>query len=68
MDLIDVRITWTVVSFAVFLAIVAWAYSRGARQGFDEAAQLPFQEDLPATDRTVHGQQRQRNQAGASDE
>jgi cytochrome c oxidase cbb3-type subunit 4 len=42
MDLNDVRITWTVVSFLVFLAIVAWAYSRGARRGFDEAAQLPF--------------------------
>jgi cytochrome c oxidase cbb3-type subunit 4 len=42
MDLNDVRIVWTVASFLVFLAIVAWAYSRGARRGFDEAAQLPF--------------------------
>ena len=46
MDLDDVRIAWTVVSFLVFLAIVFWAYSRGARRGFDEAAQLPFQDEL----------------------
>jgi cytochrome c oxidase cbb3-type subunit IV len=45
MDLNDIRILWTVVSFFVFLAIVAWAYSAGARRGFDEAAQLPLLDD-----------------------
>ena len=44
MDINDIRITWTVVSFLVFLAIIAWAYSRGAQKGFDEAAQLPFRD------------------------
>jgi len=53
MDLNDVRIAWTVVSFLVFLAIVAWAYSRGARRGFDEAAQLPFQDELRPANRPV---------------
>jgi cytochrome c oxidase cbb3-type subunit 4 len=61
MDLNDVRIAWTVVSFLVFLAIVAWAYSRGARRSFDEAAQLPFL-DEPAG---AHGQ---RHNAGAQHE
>jgi len=44
MDINDIRITWTVVSFLVFLAIIAWAYSRGAQKGFEEAAQLPFRD------------------------
>jgi cytochrome c oxidase cbb3-type subunit 4 len=44
MDINDIRITWTVVSFLVFLAILAWACSRGAQKGFDEAAQLPFRD------------------------
>jgi len=44
MDINDIRIMWTVVSFLVFLAIIAWAYSRGAQKGFDEAAQLPFRD------------------------
>ena len=45
MDIVDIRIAWTVVSFLVFLAIVGWAYSRGARKGFDEAAQIPLLDD-----------------------
>jgi cytochrome c oxidase cbb3-type subunit 4 len=45
MDINDIRITWTVVSFLVFLAIIAWAYSRGAKKGFDEAALLPFRDE-----------------------
>ena len=32
----------TVLSFVVFLGIVAWAYGRGRRQAFDEAANAPF--------------------------
>jgi cytochrome c oxidase cbb3-type subunit 4 len=52
MDINDIRITWTVVSFLVFLAILAWAFSRGAKKGFDEAAQLPFRDqDGPAGNR-----------------
>lgn len=28
-----------------FLGIVAWAYSRNAKKGFEEAANLPFAEE-----------------------
>jgi len=45
MDINDIRIAWTLASAAVFLAIVAWAWSRGAQRGFDEAARLPFADD-----------------------
>ena len=36
---------WTVVALAAFAGIVAWAWSRRARRGFDEAARLPLDED-----------------------
>jgi cytochrome c oxidase cbb3-type subunit IV len=43
--------TWrslvTVLSFAGFLAIVAWAFSRRNQHSFDEAANLPFQDESP---------------------
>ena len=45
MDFVTVRIVWTVVTFAVFVAILVWAYSGRARSGFDAAAQLPFADD-----------------------
>ncbi|HUN92546.1 MAG TPA: cbb3-type cytochrome c oxidase subunit 3 [Burkholderiaceae bacterium] len=35
---------FTVVSFVSFIAIVAWAYSKGAKRGFESAAQLPFED------------------------
>lgn len=54
MDLMTVRIVWTVVSFAVFIAIMAWAYSERAGKGFDAAARLPFEGDRDdAADRRV---------------
>jgi len=54
MDIDDLRVVMTVVSFVVFLGIVAWAYSRKRKRDFDEAAQLPFSgndfgEDTPDT-------------------
>jgi cytochrome c oxidase cbb3-type subunit 4 len=54
MDLMTVRIVWTVVSFAVFMAIMVWAYSERAGRGFDAAARLPFEEgDDEAAQRRV---------------
>ena len=38
----DVHIVLTVLSFLVFVGIVAWAFSRRRRRDFDEAANLPF--------------------------
>jgi len=32
----------TVLVFVAFLGIVVWAYSRGRRQAFEEAANAPF--------------------------
>ncbi len=44
-DLNTLRSLVTVLSFAGFLAIVVWAYSRRNLSSFDEAAQLPFLEE-----------------------
>jgi cytochrome c oxidase cbb3-type subunit IV len=41
------RVLVTVISFLVFVGIVAWAWSRRNKAAFDEAAQLPFQESRP---------------------
>ena len=46
MEFVTVRIVWTVVSFAIFVAILVWAWSARARSGFDAAAQLPFADDV----------------------
>jgi cytochrome c oxidase cbb3-type subunit IV len=45
MDLNDLRSIVTVVSMLTFAGIVAWAWSRGNRARFDEAAQLPFKDE-----------------------
>ena len=37
-----VSIATTVISFVAFLGIVAWAWGRGRRKAFDEAANAPF--------------------------
>lgn len=51
MDINDLRSILTVLAFVSFLGICAWAYSKSAKKGFDEAAQLPFSEDeLPHRD------------------
>jgi cytochrome c oxidase cbb3-type subunit 4 len=36
---------WTVMLFLSFIGIVAWAWSSRRKQGFDEAARLPFRDD-----------------------
>ncbi|MES2938530.1 MAG: cbb3-type cytochrome c oxidase subunit 3 [Pseudomonadota bacterium] len=45
MDVNILREIATVACFATFAGIVAWAWSRGNRARFDEAAQLPFTQD-----------------------
>lgn len=52
MDINDFRSITTVLGLLCFLGIVGWAYSRGSKKGFDEAANLPFAED----DDSVPGQ------------
>lgn len=56
MDINDLRSIVTVAGLLCFLAIVIWAYGKGSRKGFDEAANLPFAEgdDDGAASRTSH--------------
>ena len=45
MDINTLRAIVTVITFVVFIGIVAWAWSRRNQAAFDEAAQLPFRQD-----------------------
>lgn len=45
MDINDLRSIMTVVSLLTFVGIVWWAFSRGNKGRFDEAANLPFAEN-----------------------
>lgn len=45
MDITTLRIITTVASFAIFVGIVWWVIDRKKTRRFDEAAQLPFQDD-----------------------
>ena len=44
MDVNDLRMAITMLSFLLFAGIVVWALSRRNRPAFDEAQQLPFLE------------------------
>jgi cytochrome c oxidase cbb3-type subunit 4 len=44
MDITILREVVTVISFMVFMAIMAWAASGSNRQRFEEASRLPFEE------------------------
>ena len=45
MDINDIRAVMTLIAFVTFCLITVWAYSRGAKKGFDEAQALPFHDD-----------------------
>lgn len=45
MDINDIRSILTVLAFVSFIGIVVWAYSGRRRSAFNEAANLPFNED-----------------------
>ena len=42
MDINDLRSITTVMGLLCFLGIVAWAYGKSSKKGFEEAANLPF--------------------------
>lgn len=44
MDVNELRVIVTVLSFIAFIGIVFWVVARRNAARFDEAAQLPFQE------------------------
>lgn len=52
MDINDARVIMTVLAFATFAGIVAWAYSGRRKAAFEEAAQLPFADDDEPIERT----------------
>jgi cytochrome c oxidase cbb3-type subunit 4 len=56
MDINDLRSITTVLGLLCFLGIVGWAYAKGSKRGFDEAANLPFAEndDEGVASRTSH--------------
>jgi len=45
MDVNELRVAVTVLSFAAFIGIFVWAWARRNAAGFAEAAQLPFQDE-----------------------
>lgn len=45
MDIIDLRIISTVSSLILFVGIWIWAWSERNKNDFDEAANLPFEEE-----------------------
>jgi cytochrome c oxidase cbb3-type subunit 4 len=45
MDITTMRIVATLASFACFLGIWVWAFSRRNRARFEEAARLPFEQE-----------------------
>ena len=48
MDINDLRTLMTVLTFALFVAILCWAFSAKRKRAFEEAALLPFTADEPA--------------------
>ncbi|MFO1221000.1 MAG: cbb3-type cytochrome c oxidase subunit 3 [Burkholderiaceae bacterium] len=55
MDINDLRSLVTVISFIVFLGILAWTWSARRRAGFEAAAQLPFTEEARDGHRVEEG-------------
>lgn len=49
------RAVSTLVSFLVFVGIVLWAYSGRNKRNFEEAANLPFQEEPTIINQVVEG-------------
>ena len=45
MDLNDLRSAVTLLAFALFAAIAAWAWSGARRAGFEQAARLPLDDE-----------------------
>jgi cytochrome c oxidase cbb3-type subunit 4 len=46
MDLNDLRSAVTVFSLLIFVAIMVWTWQRKRRDAFEDAARLPFVEDI----------------------
>ena len=51
MDIGMIRGIGTTVVFIAFIGVVLWAYNSKRKSSFDEAANLPFADDIPANKR-----------------
>ena len=40
---------WTIAVLAIFIGIIIWAFSKGRKTAFDEAARLPLEDDVLPT-------------------
>jgi cytochrome c oxidase cbb3-type subunit 4 len=49
-DINDLRSIFTVLTFLMFIGIVAWAYSGHRKAAYEEAAMLPLIDDEPFGD------------------
>ena len=47
-----IQVIWTLVVVVLFVGIVIWAWSGKRKQEFDEAANIPFNEDDTPTEKT----------------
>jgi cytochrome c oxidase cbb3-type subunit 4 len=47
-----IQSVWTLVVLVLFVGIVIWAWSGKRKQDFDEAANIPFNEDDTPTENT----------------
>ena len=52
MDYSLMQSIWTLVVLVIFVGIVIWAWSGKRKQDFDEAANIPFNEDDMPTENT----------------
>jgi len=52
MDSNLIQVIWTLVVLVLFVGIVIWAWSGKRKQAFDEAANIPFNEDDMPTEKT----------------
>ena len=57
MDINDLRSLFTVLAFVCFVGIVGWAFSSRRKQSYEEAANLPLEDDPPASPNGDHADQ-----------
>lgn len=53
MDFTLIEAIWTVVVMVTFIGIVLWAWSGKRKQDFNEAANIPFNENRPVTTENI---------------
>ena len=49
---------WTVGVLIIFIGIIIWAFSKGRKTAFDEAARLPLEDDALPTNTDNKAEQR----------